>query len=597
VHADLDPHSQTPYEVHVVLHVADNRFLTPLFRDQLERDVRGELQLAFGELATVEIARQHSLLGHILEKGLQQALDGWQTLSRRTTCFVLIDYANGQYRVQARQQDGMTGLSSPGVRQDSTSDRRMVPALAARLVLSDFGVIGTVTRAGDEVELALKGGKLKGAHGRWVRAGDVFAIARINDEAGKTQSVRVPWALLQAVSEPRDGMVRCRLLRRFKEDDLREPGVLGYRALRLPAIVAPLRLRLLDADSLEPLTGLQVHVRAKPGDKADEYAIDGVLTTRRTYSHAVWVEVLQGSQRVANFPVEIVDDRPVVCRLKVGDADTQAPLEYRRDLWLKRLYDNLRVASERVLELNRLLVGESLEATQKAGLAGLKHITQDIKNLEFERLELLDHARKRKLAADTFLREGDERLEELKKRREDLTALLARVEQAIAKANSPESRALAKLLERARLLESEADFEQALSLYDKFLAQSPDQEKIATYVTNLKKAWAPRSPEHAEARQFVYQAWPRVEPGSLKTEVANARAAFEKCRAAGDRLTLRKFVLIDVLHASNLKKRLDVLKAKDTADNRAEASVIAAVAEELRQLHAEVSAFLRADKQ
>src|SRR5262245_30544004 len=111
--ADLDPGSRTPYEVRVVVHFADHRALTPIFRDQLERDLRGELALALGDIAKVEITRQHPLLREVLDKGVQQALDGWQALSERTTCFVLIDYADGEYRVQIRQHDGMTGISSP----------------------------------------------------------------------------------------------------------------------------------------------------------------------------------------------------------------------------------------------------------------------------------------------------------------------------------------------------------------------------------------------------------------------------------------------------------------------------------------------------
>jgi hypothetical protein len=599
--AHLDPETKKPYQIQVVLHIAENRFLTPLFHDQVERDIQAELQLTFGPLANVEVVRQHLLLRDVLSKGLQQALDGWGALSDRTTCFVLIDYASGEYRVQSRLHDGMSGLASPGVRQAQTSDRRHVAEHASRLIGRDFGLSGTVTDVGKEVEVTFRGGGLGVPLERWLKPGEVLAVARVTKEGGKLRAARIPWAVLQVITEPREGKCRCRLLNRFTEDRL--TGEAGYRCVRLPTVTGALRLRLIDAATFEPLDGLQVHVRAADGDQAREYTTnrEGLVTSSVPFAHVAQVEVLQGTTRLARFPVELVDDRPVTCRLKISAlAEAQAPLEYRRDQWVRRLYDNLRVASSRVNALNHLLVPRSLEKARQMARHGLKSMEDEIRSLEVERSELIGLAVQNKLSPDRFLREGDQRLDELRKRKQDLAELSARLDHKIG------SEKMQALFVRAQLFENEADIEEALRLYDEAIAlakplplEKEDADKLSkteAHVAELRQAWTTRGPEHDQARAFVYQVWPVVEPAKLSANLAKAKQALEVCRKAGDRLTLRKLALGNAVHADNLKKRLEVLKAKETADNRTEAALVGQVALQLYQLHEEVMVIVRPEK-
>lgn len=602
--AQLDPEVKKPYQLQVVLHIAENRFLTPLFHDQMEREIRAQLQLALGKLANVEIVREHPLLRQVLSKGLQETLDGWKDLSDRTTCFVLIDFAAGEYRVHSRMQDGMTGLASPGVRPAQTADRRHVADTAVSLITRDFGVCGTVTGVAQEVEVTLRGGALDTALSKWVKPGEVFAVVRITHEGGKLRAARIPWTVLQVIAEPREGKCACRLLRRFAEDRLtEEPGVVGYRCLRLPTITGPLRLRLIDAVTFDPLHGLQVHVRARESDKPREYTTnrEGLVTSADSFAHVVQIDVLQGSTPLARFPVELVDDRAVTCRLKTSAlAESQAPLEYRRDQWVRRLYDNLRVASERVAALSQL-ADRSPEAARDAARAGLKSMESEIPDLEAERSELITLAREKKLPAERFLAEGNQRLQELLQRQRELAKVLAQLDRAVGSAKTN------ALLARAQLLENDADIEQALQVYDKaitLLKEPPlrgevaqELEKVETYVAQLRKAWTEeRGPEHVQARAFVYQTWPLIELAKLQANLPKARQALEACRKAEDRRTLRKLALVSAAHAANLKKRLDVLLAKESSDNRAEAARIVQVAEQLIELVAEIGATLRNEK-
>ena len=74
--AQLDPELEKPYVLQVVLHVAENRFLTPIFQVQLQRSLRDHLQLTLGALAKVEVVRSHPLLSEIEAKGLETG-PGW----------------------------------------------------------------------------------------------------------------------------------------------------------------------------------------------------------------------------------------------------------------------------------------------------------------------------------------------------------------------------------------------------------------------------------------------------------------------------------------------------------------------------------------
>src|SRR5262249_12642053 len=155
--------------------------------------------------------------------------------------FVLIDFADGRYVIQARQYDGLTGLASPVVRRRENSDRQLVAREAALLVDKDFGMVGTVAgdaralkASGDKVDIFLKGGKVGASQDHWVKKGDVFAVAQIINQGGARQrSYRVPWTLLQVAQEPKDGLCRCRLFFRHENPLPAAATIAGYRCLKL----------------------------------------------------------------------------------------------------------------------------------------------------------------------------------------------------------------------------------------------------------------------------------------------------------------------------------------------------------------------------
>jgi hypothetical protein len=598
--AQLNPGLKEPYKLDVVLRFAEHRSLTPTFQEEIRRQVGDLLRLNFGALAQVRVLAEHRLLKDVEAKGLGAVLDGWEGLSDVKTHFVLIDYEGGRYRLRARQHDGLTGLASPVVRQEWTTERRLVARTAAQLVDRDFGLVGTVTGQGKlGVEVTFRGGGLGVSLQRWLKPGDVLGVSRISQAADKTRASRVEWALLRVTSPAGEGTWRCGYFHRYRDDRLEEgPGIQGFRCLRLATVSAPLRLRLLDDKTLVPLAGQPVHVSHTGfGEAATELTTgaDGLLTTPEPFAGAAFVHILSGKEVRVQLPVEIVDDRIVVCRASITlEAMTRDRVQLRYEHWLRRLYEDLRVVHDRVGRLNALLENAPEEALTQSrkGLAGL---SREIDALTLEHGELEQAAAGQPEGA-IDLGEGEQRLRELRDQRDQLNGFIARLENVITEEKSDKARARRTMLERAVLLESQADFEGALDLYRKLLKDNPDETRIKGRLQELEKAWQTKGTDHEKARSFIYGAWPKkMDTAGLKTALPEAWKALRACQHAGDSLTPQKMLQADVAHAGWFKERLAVLRrTPDREDSRTEARTIAALAEELGRLDGEVRAFARA---
>jgi hypothetical protein len=602
--ADVDSELNKPYQLKVVLKVADNRALTPLFQQQLERELSDQLRLTYGPLARVEVVRVHRLLKDIRARGLQ-ALDDWSELSEFKTHFVLVDYADGCYRVQARQHDGMTGMASPVVRHGQTPEPRLVARTAARLVDRDFGLTGTVVKVtGDEVEVEIKGGGLGVPLDRWVKPGVVFAVARVSKQGGKSQAERLESAVLRVLTAPEAGKCRCRLFHRRARDTLADYLSVGYRCLKLTTTSGPLRLRLVRDKDGEPLSSWRVHVSgagydAKTPGEDRTAGVDGLIVTKEKYEDVAFVRVSDQNNKLrARLPVEIVDDRVTVCRIDPGaGAADDEQVQRRAERWVQRAEEGLLLVSSRITDLNEALK-RSPEAALKIARQAVEGIDADLTHLRGERNEILKEAAG-KLSVD-LLGEGDRNVAHLEKQRERLKQFEKRQEALIKEAASPERRALESKLEQARLLEAQAEYGEAIALYEDVVRKSKGgAPKVAEYLRTLKKAWdIPEGRDrHREARDFVYSTWPRLDATGVKNEIKQAVTAFKVCKGFGDRLTAQKLVQANVTHAANLKKRLDTLRvARDSEDNRAETKALLATAQQLSQLQAEASAFVSAAK-
>lgn len=595
----VDAKQKTPYKLSIVLDFAQHRMLTPLFQQQVESQLAALLRLNFGALAEVEVVRSHPLLTEIRDKGLQQALDGWEVVSEHKTHFVLIDFAEGAYHIQARQHDGATGLATPQVRRLATADRQQVARLAAQSVDRDFGLTGTVIEAGaDTVQVAIQGSELGVPLQRWLKPGDVFAVCRMLPKGPKRlRSERLEWAILQVKELPQKGICPCRFFHRYQEDDLTPaPGTLGYRCLKLSTVHAPLALQLVPDSKDRPLSLLQVHVGHRNfEDRVQEVAVDaeGTVQTRDIFADVAFVRVVSGGAVLAQFPVPIVDRKPVTCRITVDPAAiAQGQIQQRYNRWLGRIYEVLAITADRVGFLNARLEQspeEALHMAQRGKLA----MTAEILRLQQEEQAVRDLAQKGSVALDFQI--AHQRLQELQDRQAELGKFIDRLQNVIKESQT--ERRLQTLLEQASLLEEQSRYDEAMALYEQVLQESPKQTKVKNHLDKLRAAWTIRTPAQRQAREFIFLTWPeKMDAKTLKTNLEQARQALAVCRQAGDRLAPRRLLPATLAHAANLKKRLEVLcRSANTEDNRAEARLIGTLSEQLQTLYNDVRAWVKAD--
>jgi hypothetical protein len=571
---------------------------TQYFRNQVQRDLKDNLQLALGELAKVEVLRDHDRLAEVEAKGLEKALDGWNSLNDRKTHFVFIDYINGEYLVQARQYDGLTGLASPVVRKKRIDDRQLVARTAALMIDEDFGLVGTIPEnsQGEQVEMILKGGGLGVPLDHCVAKGEVFALALIGRSVGGVQrSARQPWTLVQAEGATKNGILPCRILHRYDPPLPRGPGIIGYRCLKLGTTKAPLRLRVVADKIGTPLNALQVSISRQAGSATDTEGqatnTDGLIKTVKEYDHVAFIRIKnKGELLTPTIPVEILGDRIVACDVKLQPKDEQrGQLFARRDRWIGRINESLAIAYTLGKELNET-VDQSRDAAKEKARSGLELLGETIGNLQTE----LSGLRKEEQATGVALQldEGEQRLKDLEAVRLKIQGFLTKLGEIIKDEQDPKRQRWEAQVLKAKSLEFEAEYDRALDLYDKVLQEAGD-DKLKRYVQNLKEEWKPKSDQHKEARKFIYSTWPKLRSAiALKDKLAEVRKAFETCRDAGDRLTPRKLKLTNVLHAENLAQEVNSIRPGEREDDAQIAKAIIEVSEQLTKLNKEVEDFL-----
>ena len=101
----------------------------------------------------------------------------------------------------------------------------------------------------------------------------------------------------------------------------------------------------------------------------------------------------------------------------------------------------------------------------------------------------------------------------------------------------------------------------------------------------MTAAWKIKNDAHKNARAFVYQVWPTLDLAGLREKMDEAADALKTCKVAGDRLTALKLLRVNAAHTANLKRQLDVLKRRDSEDNRNQAKTLLEISGRLLRLH------------
>jgi hypothetical protein len=598
--ARADAELNKPYELHIILHVADHRLLTDVFRERVGRELRDGLQEALGDLGRVTVAYEHPRLKDVLGRGLERSLDAWAERSGDKTHFVLIDYSGVHYEIQARQHDGLTGRAGRVVRRDRTRDRDFVAKAAAVLVAQDFGMVGTVLGGPDaqqQVKVELKAGAL-GPLTRWVRKGQVFEIV----PPGSTAAL--DWALLKVEEPPaetaRDGVCTCKLYHRYKIG-----SIAGHRCLLLGTTRAPLRLRFVQDRGqgvrvpLNATLGMDLRREGFTSPEKQHATTDppGWLDTARDgekgiYDGVAFVSITSGmNPPLPQVPVAILDEQPVIVPVSVN-AEGGGLLAARRATWERNVSDSLMVQTSLFNEIQELMskADGRTPALEKAR-AGLKRTQADLEGLEAERRALADEA-----GANFKPVREDQRIKELRDGEGQLQRFVAEQEKIDLQVNDPKQKEWRSQVENARLFEKDAEVGKAIKIYEKVLKEGLDSPELRTHLEELQKAWKPASEEHAEARKFIYNVWPNQDTAGLKKYMAEAEKAFADCRKARDTIAPLKLFKATEAHAGRLAKELDGLNPKINIDDEKPAQLIKEVSEGLLKLAGDIQVYLQKEQ-
>jgi hypothetical protein len=602
--------SKQPYKVRIILHVADHRLLTEVFRQQVARELGDGLRAALGALGTVEVVDDRKKLppdlrgrlDDVLRRGLGRALDEWKGRTGAKDHFVLVDYAGGDYVVQARQHDGMTGLPSPVVRRDRTRDRAFVARTAALLVVRDLGILGTVTSGPDakrNVVVQLRGGGLGVPMGRWVKVGDVFALVQVPASGAAGQVV--PWSYLQVQAAPRDGTCQCRLITRYPQLS----RLVGLRCVKLGTTTAPLRLRLVpdkpDGERSINVT-LQVRHSSFEGEAAtlldlpgrDDRDVDTSGYEQGRFTGLAYVTVLDGAAVRARVPVPILDDRLVVLPVPAASEEDNL-LGFRVAALRRDVADSYLDQTNLFEEINQLTARpkERARALTKVQ-ATLKRSAEDHDRLKKERDELLKEAKGLSARDRATLDRVEEGLRQLKAGEGELRDHLAHLEKIEREENDPTRKTYREQLQQARLLVKQVEVGRALALYEKLLKEAPRQvtPDVRKEYARLKEQWKPKSGAHAAARRFIYDVWPALDTPAVARRLEEAQTAFKACREAGDLFGPRKLLNATRAHTARLVKEVEALKPDVNIEDDKPLQVIRALAPQLQKLDEEITAYL-----
>jgi hypothetical protein len=601
-----------PYRVEVVLQFGAHRLLTKEFRERLKQEVHDDLQASLGKRDSVKVDELKlddgapAMWKRVAAEGLG-VLDGMPELSDHKTHFVQFDYADGQYEIAARQHDGSTGLASPLTRHESTPDRMVVGRLAARMIAHDFGVVGVVQgQQGDQATVQLKGGKTQTPLDRWVRPGDVFAVALVKTagatrgSAGQNGRGRLDPDVLLKVSEPpaADGSCRCRV---FTGKDT-VPNLTGARCLQLGTVNTPLRLRLVD-ESGATITNHQVQASDAgfqpnaPGQQTTEIR-EGVYTSNRAFDNAAFVRVMSGTVQVTRFPVALLDSEVVIRQVGRGTVADRLNeiVEGWRDV-VASINETNQVHNGNLRQLAVLVQEKKNRQALEKAQASLDMLKAEEQNLN-RRVAQLAAQSKDLPPRSRFtppVAECEARLNDMRSGEKKLESLLTDLKNAraleLSGAANPKEALLNNLNTQAKLELEQAEFEKALEIYEQILKLDANQPKVKEAADKLKADLAKRD---KGAVRFAYEVWPKLRNAQeISTKIDEAKKWVKVSQTKGDRLTLEKLLLVGRTTIPNqLKDQAAGLKVAENEDDRQTAKVIQQVTQEVINLDREISAAL-----
>ncbi len=620
----FDTEARGPYRLRVVVRTADHPTLTEHFRGEVKKAIQGSLEAGLGSTGTVEVVdfntmpadQRDPLLKLAAERGIE-GIDGVTAAYGPKTHFVWIDFVDNKYEIRTRQHCGSSGLVTPFVRRTVHPDRGFVGRLAGLAIAQDFGTVGTFDPpevGKDQLSVVLKAGELGSMDG-WVKKGDVFAVTRVSQAGRATPKAtpkgkkdepsvplhvgtRVEGVLIQAVDAPRNGVVACKFYTRYRGGLPRDALTAGYRAVKLGTAEGPLKLQLVNAagtpfrlDTLQPRAGGQDYPDTTPRDREEMTFADGVFTSKEPFKNIAFVLVRAGEASVARIPVEIYEGQVAI--RKVDPKQALIPPATAVALDLQDRIRSARLIQVRCFEEVVALQKKEKQKALEFGESAYKSLQKEADVLRVD-LSRLRERHKSDAPAGLF-DPADVDLRTLEGKTKELAGHLVTLREVIRKENDPAAVGARKGIEGA-LLEAEghvkqADYDQAIAKYEEALklaeSDAKAKEAIQTIIDGLKKVWEVKDEDHAGARKFVYEVWTKLEkPAEVRERFPEARKAFEKCKAVGDRITLLKMHAAGPALLQRYKESLEALTTEfgDDPDRKSELEAYVKLNDDLKSL-------------
>jgi hypothetical protein len=359
-------------------------------------------------------------------------------------------------------------------------------------------------------------------------------------------------------------------------------------------------LRLVDQTGL-PAPAVQVRV-SSDGFRTDKFrdqgaVRDGAFQTDHAYDRIAYVLVTAGALRVAQIPVPVIDDRVMTYRVTVASGgEARQQLELDAQNLQRRLLDTVCRLGEQSLRLRTLADAKKHAEALQDVQNGLKLLDDELPALTADVTRLRREAGKIVSNASSLLDQSDLFVREIRKRRDRLTETERDLQAAIEdeKRQEPLRDTFLSMRHRARAQREVAEFDEALKTYEEMLTKFGNRDEIRKEKEQLEAQWKIKGEDHRHAREFIYGTWAEMKTvDDLRANLPKARAAFDVCKQAGDRLTPQKLLLAATQAASIMAKAVADID-KDSDADKLNLKPLQQLNDELRAFIKDVHAFVDA---
>jgi hypothetical protein len=259
---------------------------------------------------------------------------------------------------------------------------------------------------------------------------------------------------------------------------------------------------------------------------------------------------------------------------------------YRLSLWQGLVADSVQMQADLVKRLEALgSKGENRSEILSAATSGWKQARADLSSLMDQRRKLAEEKKDLRTPIE------DKRLRDLERYEKALATFIDEQRKIEEKENDPQRQTWLSEIQKAKLLEKDLEIDKAIEIYERIRKDGYEDADFDKYVEKLHKEWDPRSPEHEEARKFIYRVWPALDLSRLEDNIPKVQSAFKTCKDVGDSISIEKLLRGTLGHADRLKKKLDELQLEPTIDAEKESLQFKKVSGEIAKLGLEIEEY------